>query len=65
MAQAAFAGQYCFANIRSSAIDDIMQNHFGKAQLGITAFTVWHRNYDESFYELFMNGGKWVDPPRT
>jgi hypothetical protein len=63
-AQAAFAGRYCFSNVRSSMIDAIFQQNFGKARLGVTAFTVWHRDYDQSFYNMFMNGGSWVDPPR-
>jgi hypothetical protein len=64
VAQAAFAGRFCYTNIHSEEIDQIMQQNFGKAQLGVTAFTVWHRNYDNSVYELLMNDGRWVDPPR-
>jgi hypothetical protein len=41
-----------------------MQQNFGKAKLGVTAFTVWHRNYDNTVYELLMNNGRWVEPPR-
>jgi hypothetical protein len=63
-AQAAFAGRFCFANIRSEEINTIMQQNFGKAKLGVTAFTVWHRNYDNTVYELLMNNGRWVEPPR-
>jgi len=64
IAQAAFAGRFCFTNIRSEEIDQIVQQHGGRAQLGITAFTVWHRNYDDSVYNLLMNNGRWVEPPR-
>jgi hypothetical protein len=63
-AQAAFAGRFCFANIQSDEIDAIMQRNYGKAKLGETAFTVWHRNYESSVYDLLMNNGRWVEPPR-
>jgi hypothetical protein len=39
-AQAAFAGRFCFSNIDSSWIDQIVQQNFGKAELGVRAFTV-------------------------
>lgn len=64
IAQAAFAGRFCFANIGCNEIDLLMQQNFGRAKLGVTAFTVWHRNYDNTVYELLMNGGRWVEPPR-
>lgn len=63
IAQAAFSGRFCFANIRSDEINQIMQQNFGKAQLGVTAFTVWHRNYDDSVYDILMNNGHWIKPP--
>lgn len=62
-AQAAFASHYCFANINSVRIDEIVQRNSGRARLGVTAFTLWHRNYDNLFYELLMSDGKWTDPP--
>ena len=64
IAQAAFAGRCCYSNIQSDEIDQIVQQNFGRAQLGVTAFTVWHRNYDNSIYEILMNNGQWVEPPR-
>jgi hypothetical protein len=65
VAQAAFAGRFCFTNILSDEIDKVMQQNFDRAQLGVTGFTVWHRNYDSSVYELLMNDGRWVEPPRV
>lgn len=62
--QAAFAGRFCFANIRSDSINQIMEDNFGRAQLGVRSFTIWHRNYDNTVYELLMNDGRWVEPPR-
>jgi hypothetical protein len=43
-AQAAFASRSCFTNVKDSR-DKILQPNFGKAKLGVTAFTVWHRDY--------------------
>lgn len=63
-AQAAFASHFCFTNINSAEVDEVLQQNFGKAQLGVTAFTVWHRNYDNAVYEILLNNGRWVDPHR-
>jgi hypothetical protein len=63
-AQGAFAGRYCFASVNSPAINEVLQSAFGKAELGAKSFTVWHRNYDDSVYELLMNNGRFVEPPR-
>jgi hypothetical protein len=63
IAQAAFASHYCFTNINSAEINSALQPNFGRAKLGVTAFTIWHRNYDNPVYELLMNDGKWVEPP--
>jgi hypothetical protein len=62
-AQAAFAGRFCFSNIDSPWIDQIVQQNFGKAELGVRAFTVWHRNYETAIFDILMNGGNWVEPP--
>jgi hypothetical protein len=53
-AQAAFSHRACFANQRKKEIDDIMQSHAHAAQLGRNAFTLWHRNVDDMFYEILM-----------
>jgi hypothetical protein len=54
-AQAAFSGQFCYASIPSSWVDQIVQQNFGKAQLGVAAFTVGHRNYEKLVYEHLLN----------
>jgi hypothetical protein len=54
-AQAAFSGQFCYANIPSNWIDQIVQQNFGKAPLGVTAFTIGHRNYEKLVYEQLLN----------
>jgi hypothetical protein len=63
-AQAAFATRSCFSNIESSAIDDLVQSHVSKAKLGVTAFTLWHMNYDNKLYDLLMDDAKWIETIR-
>jgi hypothetical protein len=54
VAQAAFAHKHCFANIKSNQIDEIVQQEFGKAEIGVKAFTVWHKDYKNALYESLM-----------
>ena len=54
-AQAAFAARSCFSNIESAEIDRIFQENFGKGEIGVNCFTIWHRNYDTAMYDIFMN----------
>jgi hypothetical protein len=54
IAQAAFAHKHCFANINSNQLDEIIQQEFGKAEIGVKAFTVWHRDYKNALYESLM-----------
>ena len=54
-AQAAFSGQFCYSNTRSNWVDQIVQKNFGKAQLGVNAFMVGHRNYEKLLYENLLN----------
>ena len=62
-AEAAMSTQYCFTNVKSDVVDRVVQEYAGKAELGVNSFTVWHRNYDNAFYDLFMNGGRFSVPP--
>jgi hypothetical protein len=54
-AQAAFAARSCFSNIESAEIDRLFQENFGKAEMGVNCFTIWHRNYSTSLYDFLMN----------
>ncbi len=54
-AQAAFARRSCFSNIESAEIDRIFQENFGKAEIGVKCFTIWHRHYDTAVYDILMN----------
>lgn len=62
-AQAAFSTNHCFTNIRNEALNATLQPHFGKAILGVTAFSVRHRNYTNTMFDILMNNGRWVNPP--
>jgi len=64
IAQAAFAYRYCFAAIYTPEIDALVQRYISTARIGENVFTVWHRNYDNAIYDILMNGGRWVEPPR-
>jgi hypothetical protein len=60
-AQSAFATRYCFTNINSQEIDRILQGSFGKAEIGTRSFTLWHRNYTDTYYELLLKGRRALD----
>jgi Protein of unknown function (DUF4238) len=57
-AQAAFAARFCFSNVQSKAIDEVVQENIGKAELGVKGFTVWHRNYENAMFDILMNDGQ-------
>lgn len=63
-AQASFAHSTCFASQNRREMDEIVQRHISSVKLGVNAFTVFHRNYENSIYDILMNGGQWVEPPR-
>jgi hypothetical protein len=54
IAQAAFAGRFCFSNIFSDEINQIFQINFGSAELGVKSFTVWHRDYSNAIFDILM-----------
>jgi len=62
-AEIGFAHESCFTNVPSKDIDLVVQQSISSIKIGKNAFTMQHRNYDNAFYELLMNNGKWVDPP--
>src|SRR5580704_5647275 len=51
-------------NQNSQELDSIVQNQISTVKLGQNAFTVFHRNYDNTMYDILMSGGRWVDPPK-
>ncbi len=55
--QAAFAHHACFANCRSNEIDQLVQENIHKLKIGQNAFTLWHRNFDDIFYDLMLGRG--------
>lgn len=62
--EASFAYRACFANEFSRDLDAIVQRYISTVQLGVNAFTVFHRNYENTIYDILMSGGRWVEPPR-
>jgi hypothetical protein len=61
IAQAAFAARACYSHAKSDAIDDIVQGNFGRAELGVKSFTVWHRNYSTAIYDILMHEPRWLE----
>ena len=52
-AQAAFATRACFSNVNSQKINHAFQDNFGKGEIGVKTFTLWHR-VDTVIYEYRM-----------
>jgi hypothetical protein len=62
-AQAAYATQYVYTNLNSAELNAVLQPHFGRTRLGINAFSVRHRNYTNTMFEILMNGGRGFEAP--
>jgi len=52
MAQAAFATNHCFANVNNPEINAVLQDHFGRIQLGITGFNINHFDAAQTFVDM-------------
>jgi hypothetical protein len=63
-AQAAFATRYCYAHKGDPAIDKVLQSVFSQRQIGKNAFSVRHRNYNDTMLEILMSGGSSFRPPK-
>jgi hypothetical protein len=63
IAEASFATQYCFTNIFSPKLDEMLQAHFGQTRLGVNAFTLRHRDFTNTMYDILMNPGRGSAPP--
>lgn len=64
-AQAAYATQYCYTNVRDVVLDKILQPHFGRNRIGVTVFSIRHRNYENTMFDLLMSSGRnFYAPPR-
>jgi hypothetical protein len=63
VAQAAFSTSHCFTSIRSDDLNQTLQPHFGRAVLGVNAFSIRHRNYTNTMFEILMNNGNRENPP--
>jgi hypothetical protein len=56
-AQAAFATRYCYAHKNDPIVDNDLQSQFSNNRIGINSFSVRHRNYADTMFELLMSGG--------
>jgi hypothetical protein len=54
IAQAAFATQHCFANVRSDEIDALLQPHFGAVRIGIEGFSLQNIDHTKQLFEILM-----------
>ncbi|WP_157440018.1 DUF4238 domain-containing protein [Terracidiphilus gabretensis] len=58
IAEASFAYNACFANQFSQELDVIVQQHISTVRIGENAFTVFHRNYENTIYDILMGNGR-------
>jgi hypothetical protein len=56
-AQSAFATRYCYAHKSDPVIDSDLQQKFSSGQIGLNMYSVRHRNYNDTMFELLMSGG--------
>lgn len=56
-AQAVFASEYCYGHMNSQAINDLIQPRIGRRRIGVHLFSVRHRDYTNTMFELLMSGG--------
>jgi hypothetical protein len=62
-AQAAYSTQSVYTNLNSADLNAVLQPHFGRTRLGINAFSVRHRNYTNTMFEILMNRGHGFEAP--
>lgn len=56
-AQARFATKYCYTHKNDPLLNEALQPVFGQSKIGINVFSVRHRNYTDTMFDLFMSGG--------
>jgi hypothetical protein len=54
-AQAAFATQYCFSNIKSDELDVVLQPKFGTLRMGVNGFNIVGFNVNRNMFECLVN----------
>ena len=59
--QAAFCSDFCYTTICSETLNAALQPYVGMAKIGTTAFSILHRDYQQSIFEILRGGGN----PRT
>jgi len=55
IAQAIFATEHCFTNIKSTEIDAMLQPHFGRLRLGIEGFSLAHTDPTKQLFQILMS----------
>jgi Protein of unknown function (DUF4238) len=63
-AQGAFATRYCYAHKNDPQIDKDFQWQFSRGQIGVNMYSVRHRNYNDTMFEVLMSGGSSFKAPR-
>lgn len=63
-AQASFASQHCYAHTNSDALNALIQPRIGRRQIGVHLFSMRHRDYTNTMFELLMSGGSRFRAPR-
>jgi hypothetical protein len=47
-----------YRNLNIPELNHLLQPRFGRIRLGINAFSIRHRNYADTMFELLMSGGR-------
>lgn len=64
-AQASFCVAHCYTDRNEPELDRLLQPVFGQSSLGINVFSVRHRDYSNTMFELLMSGGRNFVAPRV
>jgi hypothetical protein len=48
--------------MRSDETDTLVQRHISTARIGKEIFTIWHRDYSHTFYDIMMGMGRALEP---
>ena len=55
MAEASFATKNCFTNVNHPDLDRVLQAHFYRTRLGVSGFTLNHRDFSNTMFEILMS----------
>ncbi len=63
-AQATFASECCYSHTNSPGLNDLIQQRIGRRRIGVHLFSVRHRDYSNTMFDLLMSGGSRFRDPR-